>query len=709
MPLARVLAVNVICRRSLAQVDGDSVDWTSVKYATRATPRTAPRAGSVRRLFAIYAAVSLVPVLLLGVVLMVQLRSEGNSRGLAEGRAKADLIARTGIAPVLDARDLRRGLTSAERDDLARSVRSAVADQSVLRVRLRDLDGKVVFADDQTGEPSDLGADDEAKEAADGRTISELSWLNADDNDGGPLGPRVVEVYQPLLAAQSGNRIGVLEMYVPYAPIESDIAGGQRSIALVLSLGLLLLWFCLLGVSASVIRRLRSQFRATAYLASHDTLTGLPNRTRFTRAIARDSEESSTPLAVALVNLDRFRNVNDALGHTNGDELIRIVAQRLSSRVQPGDTVARLAGDEFGIVLRGIADPLAVAAALEELRTATFGQHIEIDGLPLSIEASIGFTVDTADNVGQFAPAGRPEPESLLREADIALSVAKREHRRVVRYTRTQDTFDSVALTLLAELPAAITTGQLELHYQPKYDLRARTVDAVEALVRWRHPTLGLLTPQAFLLAVEQTDLIDDLTRWLLRTVGAALPDLDPAGHLSVAVNISARNLLRADFADEVLQILHTAGADPRRIILEITETAVLADPPRAVSTLGRLAEAGLRISIDDFGVGQTSLAYLSSMPIAELKIDQAFVFSMSTNAGNASIVSSVIELGHSLGLSVTAEGVETLEHLQRLQRLGCDTIQGFYISRPVPAGEIVAQLAAINTTVYALAESASR
>ncbi|SDJ39425.1 diguanylate cyclase (GGDEF) domain-containing protein [Frankineae bacterium MT45] len=652
--------------------------------------RSTPRPGSVRRLFAIYAAVSLVPVLLLGALLMAQLRAEGNARGLAEGRAEADLIARSGIAPVLDGRDLRLGLSAAEGDALSRSIKSAVADHSVLRVRLRDLDGNVIFSDDKVGIQDGEGADDESLDAAAGHIVAALSRLDADENRGGP---RVVEVYQPLLAAQTGNRIGVLEMYIPYSPIESDIANGQRSIGFVLSLGLLLLWVCLLGVSASVIRRLRSQFRATAYLAAHDTLTGLPNRTRFTAAIAQAASDPSIPLAIALLNLDRFRDVNDALGHDNGDELIRIVGQRLSACVQPIDTVARLAGDEFGLVLRGIRDPLAVSVALADLQTAAFAEHFQIDGLPLSVEASIGFTV--ADEEG--------EPESLLREADIALSVAKREHRRVVRYDRTQDTFDSLALTLLAELPSAMGNGQLELNYQPKYDLHSRTADAVEALVRWRHPTLGLLTPQAFLAAVEQTDLIDDLTRWLLRTVGTALPELDPSGRLSVALNVSARNLLRADFADEALKILRETDADPRRIIMEITETAVLADPPRAISTLQRLAEAGLRISIDDFGVGQTSLAYLSSMPIAELKIDQAFVFSMSSNAGNAAIVGSVIELGHSLGLSVTAEGVETLEHLQRLHRLGCDTIQGYYISRPVPASELAAQLATIDATDYEL------
>ena len=222
-----------------------------------------------------------------------------------------------------------------------------------------------------------------------------------------------------------------------------------------------------------------------------------------------------------------------------------------------------------------------------------------------------------------------------------------------------------------------------------KGDVRSGRVSSIEALVRWQHPTRGLLYPDTFIPAAEQSKLIDELTYWVLRTAAAALPVLDPSGQMSVAINISARNLVRAEFADHVLDILSAAGVDPRRIMLELTETALLADPERAARTLVRLHEAGVRISIDDFGAGQTSLSYLVGLPISELKIDKAFVLAMLSDQGNAAIVRSVIELGHSLNFSVTAEGVETTEALEKLTRYGCDTVQGYLLARPVPAANL--------------------
>jgi diguanylate cyclase (GGDEF)-like protein len=653
------------------------------------------RAATARRLFLVYVAVTLVPVLLLGSVLFVLLTREGNSRALAEARAKASLIAQSVIAPLLGDADLRRPLTATEQADLVRSVSSSIHDRAVLRLRLRNLDGVVIFSDDGTAG----GADDEALQAAAGHTVSELTYLNDDDNDSGPRGPRgprVVEVYQPLRAPGSGARIGVLEMYLPYPPIAADIAHGQRTVLAAMALGLMLLWLCLLGVSVSTMRRLHREAAANAFLASHDLATGLPNRAAFIEHISPDSREpgpDSQPRygTVAVLNLDRFRAINDALGYANGDRVITIVVERLRAGLRHDDVLARTNGDEFAIGLTGARDAEVVLGALR----AAVGAPFVVNDIPITVQAAVGYV---------SASAEASSPDALLRQAAVAVQVAKTEHRGVVAYCPEQESYDSTALTLVAELVDAIDDGQLVLHYQPKGDLRTLTVTAFEALVRWQHPTRGLLLPDAFLPQVEQTELIDDLTRWVLRTVGESLPGLDPSGTVSVAVNVSACSLARPDFAQEVIEELGRSGTDPRRVILELTETAILVDPPRARQTLTDLHGHGLRISIDDFGAGQTSLSYLATMPLAELKIDKAFVLSMDTDPRNAAIVRSVIELGHSLGLRVVAEGVETEHALRGLTALGCDTAQGFLLSPPVAADEICVRRAAAEQRLAAAA-----
>jgi diguanylate cyclase len=642
--------------------------------------------GSPRRLFVVYAIASLVPVLLLGACLIALSRHQADSRGLAEGANEAKLVARSSIAPQLDGHPLDQGVTDREQQALHRTVRLSARTGQVLRVRLRDLAGRVVFAADGVG----LGTvDDEAVEAAEGPTVTRLTWLNADEQgpDSAERGPRVIEAYTPITAAQSSRLIGVLEVYLPYAPIQADVAHGETLLAITLIAGLLVLWMALLGVSVSLARRLRRQADENAYLAQHDALTGMPNRAQFTaraeQAIALATDDR--PTAVAVIDLDRFKEVNDTLGHANGDRLLLAVADRLAGVVREGDTLARLGGDEFGIVLPGVHGPGEAVEVLTRLR-AVLGEPVVIDGLPLTVEASIGFAL---------APCDGADIGALLTHADVAMYVAKRQHHGVVHYQPDHDQYDATTLSLIAELGTAIREDQLVLHFQPKADVRSGRFTAVEALVRWQHPVRGLLYPGAFLPAVEQTELVEPLTEWVLRTALATLPSLDPSGQLAVAVNISARSLTRSNFSDDVLAAIAGSSVSPDRVILEVTETALLSDPPRAAATLGALHEAGIRISIDDFGAGQTSLGYLAQLPVSELKIDKAFVLAMTSDLRNAAIVRSVIELGHSLGFTVTAEGVETPEALAELVEAECDLMQGFLLSRPVEASAARALLAA--------------
>ena len=620
-----------------------------------------------------YAAVSLVPVLVLGMVLSSLTERQANRAGLRQGRSEALLVARSTIAPLLDGHDLRQGLDSKEQTRLNIDVPLAMRNGQVLRLRVRDLAGRVVFSDDSSG----LGTvDDEALEVVHGESVTQLTWLNADQGDRGARGPRVVEAYVPLVAAQSGSAIGVLEVYLPYAPIQANIATGQRMLTSALAAGLFLLWIAMLGVSISVTRALRRHAKVNAFLARHDALTGLANRSQFSERAAA-AVAAATPerqVALALIDLDRFKEVNDTLGHGNGDQLLVQLSERLLLHLRESDVVARLGGDEFGVIVDGVHGPSEAVEILSRLR-AVLAEPVTLGDLPLAVEASIGFAL---------APGDGDDAEMLLARADLAMYVAKGEHHGVLHYQPDHARYDATHLSLVAELGRAIANDELVLHYQPKADVRTGAITAVEALVRWQHPVRGLLYPDAFLPAAEQTELVEPLTRWVLATAVAALDELDPTGGLAVAVNISARSLIRTDFAEDILAIIGASDVDPRRVILEITETALLADPERAARTLCTLSERGVRISIDDFGAGQTSLGYLARLPVSELKIDKAFVLAMSDDPRNAAIVRSVIELGHSLGFTVTAEGVETAASLQDLVDAECDLVQGYLLARPM-------------------------
>jgi diguanylate cyclase (GGDEF)-like protein len=552
-------------------------------------------------------------------------------------------------------------------------VKRAVGERHVLRLRVRDLVGRVVFSDDGSGFKAE--ADDEALDAARGRVVARLTRLNSDINDVGAAGVAAVEVYLPLTAGAPAHRVGVLEVYLPYAPISRDIQAGIHSLYRDLVIGLGVLYLVLFAITASVSRGLRREVALNAFLAEHDTLTELPNRTLFQRraeAVVAESRRGRAA-AIAIVDLDRFKEVNDTLGHHNGDLLLTELGRNLAATMRAGDTVARLGGDEFGLIVRDVAEAEPV---LWRLRTV-IDHEVEISGLPLSVEASIGFVVTPEDGT---------DVDTLLRHADVAMYAAKSNHAGVVRYEPSLDRFDAANLSRVSKLRRAIDADELVLHYQPLATLAEQRVVAVEALVRWQHPEDGLLYPDQFLPLAEQTDVIDKLTAWVLRTAARQLLELAPDTELTVAVNVSARSLGKPTFADEVIAILEQTGLPPTRLIIEVTETALLVDPGRAGDVLQRLSAAGVRVSLDDFGRGQTSLGYLSTLPLDEIKIDRSFVFDMLDNPANAAIVRSIIDLGHNLDLRVVGEGVETNEVLAGLHASGCDIAQGYLLARPMPA-----------------------
>ncbi len=634
-------------------------------------------AGTTRttgRLFAVQAVVTLVPVVLLGAVFGASYRGEANRRGIAAGTSKAELLAKTAVEPLLTGHDLTTGLRATERTGLVRLVRSVDAN-TVVRLRLRDLEGRVIFSDDGSG--YSRRPDEEAAAAGGGESIAGLTRLNEDANDDGPLGSQMIEVYTRLDAGPQHRAVGVLEVYLPYAPIRADVNAGLHRLYRTLALGLAALWVVMFLIAVSVSRELRRQARLNAFLAEHDALTGLPNRVQFHRR-AEEAVHAAWRLdmecAIAIVDLDRFKEVNDTLGHHNGDALLVELAGRLERAARPGELVARLGGDEFGIVMPDVTD---ATAALARLR-ALIDHEVEINGLPISLEASIGYVVAPHDGV---------DVDDLLQRADVAMYVAKSQHAGVVRYDPQHDHYDAANLGLIAELRHAIDDDQLVLHFQPKAATADGRIEAVETLLRWQHPVHGLLYPDAFLPLAEPTDLIDRITDWVLRHALLELRALgDAVADLSIAVNVSARNLARADFAEWVVETL--------------AEPALLTDPARAAKVLAKLAAAGVQVSLDDFGRGQTSLGYLSALPIHELKIDKSFVMDMSANTAHAAIVRSVVELGHNLALRVVAEGVEDEHVFGLLREAGCDVAQGYYLARPMPVSMLRDWLAHAATVV---------
>ncbi len=412
----------------------------------------------------------------------------------------------------------------------------------------------------------------------------------------------------------------------------------------------------------------------------HDALTGLPNRTLLHDRLAhtlRLMERDASSLALLLLDLDRFKEVNDTLGHQAGDALLRQVAARMRDAVRASDTVARLGGDEFAVLLPGAERDGAVHAAQTLL--AALVSPVTVEGQTVHVGVSIGIAV---------TPAHGHEAAVLLRHADVAMYIAKRGGSGYAVYDPRHDGYSTGRLMREAELRQALATHELVLHYQPLVDLRTGQTTGVEALVRWTHPTHGLLAPDAFIPLAEQTGLIVPLTRWVLEQVVAQQAAWARAGRpLAVAVNLSVRTLHDERLPETLAWLLRRSAIAPEQVTLEITESVLMADPAQAHAVLTRLSALGVRVAIDDFGTGYSSLAYLKQLPVDAVKIDKSFVQSMGATetTKDTAIVRSIIELGHNLGLMVVAEGIEDRETWAHVRALGGDVAQGYYMSRPLP------------------------
>ena len=423
------------------------------------------------------------------------------------------------------------------------------------------------------------------------------------------------------------------------------------------------------------------------YDATHDSLTGLANRRAlYTEGQARLVKTPARRRALLLLDLDKFKEVNDSLGHHAGDQLLVEVGARLRGQLRGGDLLARLGGDEFAVLLENVG--LDEAAIVAENLRATLAEPFTTPAGPSAVES---LTLHSTVSIGiALFPDEGPGLSALLRKADIAMYKAKTSGDGYHVYSGNDDADGATRLRTADELRTAITSKQLVLYYQPKVDLDTGEVHCVEALVRWNHPTRGLLSPDAFLDLVEVSGLMRAMTRRVLEVALDQAAEWEGRGqHLTVAVNLSATSLVDADLPEEVFAMLAARGVPPHALQLEITEEFLMAERDRARAILARLREGGVQISIDDYGTGYSSLSYLRDLPIDELKLDQSFVMPMVEDARAAALVASTIALAHSLGLRMVAEGVETEAAYTELRRLGCDQGQGYYMSRPIPAAEL--------------------
>ncbi len=427
----------------------------------------------------------------------------------------------------------------------------------------------------------------------------------------------------------------------------------------------------------------KSQQEALEHQATHDVLTGLPNRIMLKRRIDEllaGGRGVETPVAFLILDLDRFKEVNDTLGHHVGDRLLQQIADRLREPLRACDTIARLGGDEFAILLPNTS--LAEAQSIASGLIGSLANPFDLDGLILQVDASIGIAM---------YPDHGTEATTLLQRGDVAMYVAKRVRNTCAIYSPEED-FNSVRhLTLKGELRQAVEEDRLVLYYQPKISSATGRVDGAEALLRWQHPRHGLVPPSEFIPLAEYTGLIKPMTHWVLEAALKQCAQWRAMGiDLPISVNCSARNLLEEDLPGTIQSKLNAHGLAADRLVLEITETAIIENPQGALEVLTMLADLGVQISIDDFGTGYSSLEYLIKLPATELKIDRSFVLGIGKDKSNAVVVRSTIDLAHNLGMKAVAEGVDSEEVWEQLRALGCDMSQGYLFSRPVAAEDFV-------------------
>ncbi|WP_246692974.1 bifunctional diguanylate cyclase/phosphodiesterase [Methylobacterium sp. WL64] len=502
------------------------------------------------------------------------------------------------------------------------------------------------------------------------RSLERLSGLGAGALNGRQLSelfPGLDVTTMPEREEREAELIGADGQRVPVRVLRSDVRlGGKPQTVLAVR---------------DQRERLQTESRMRL-LAFSDALTNLPNRTRFHELVAQHAasyHEHGRAFAILMLDLDRFKLVNDTLGHGLGDTLLRKTAERLKSALGAHDIVARLGGDEFAVLQVDVAGSEATHALATRI-IDLMGRPFLIDGMLVNVGASVGAALAPMDGI---------DPDQLLRNADLALYKAKADGKGTFRrFEPALDARMQARRGLEADLRRAIAVQEFELYYQPLVDARTGRINAAEALVRWHHPDRGLVSPADFIPLAEETGLIGPLGQWVLRTACAQAARWPT--HIRVAVNLSPAQFRDVRLADTVKAALSAGGLSADRLELEITEGVLLSDEERTLATLTRLRAAGVSISMDDFGTGYSSLSYLRRFPFDKIKVDQSFVRQLPSDPESAAIVRAIITMGTCLGMSITVEGVETAEQFAFTTAEGCDQVQGYHVSRPLPLGEFL-------------------
>ena len=610
-------------------------------------------------------------------------------RALENARESAEFVAHVALQSQLTPLDVLQGLGPEEVADMDHAFRQGVLDKRIARIKIWSPAGKVVYSDDHSLIGRSFPIQDDLREALKGEVSSDISSLNEAENVDERKFGRLFEVYLPLRFGND-HPVGAFELYVPYQPIAAGIASDTRRLLTLTVAALLLLYVALFRIVSKASHRLDDQAaelerraRRNEWLALNDTLTGLPNRTSFQRFLD-EQIASGDPVAAVVMDLDRFKEINDTLGHDVGDAVLREAAERLLRFRGPVASAARLGGDEFGLVLVGDVPP---AETTVRSLSAAFTEPFEVEDVSVEIMPSFG--------LAQVRESG-DDSRSVLRRAEIAMYEAKARASRVESYSDAMERSSTQRLVLAGELRRAIERGELRLRYQPKVRLPSGAVVGVEALVRWQHPTRGLLEPQEFIPVAESSGLIRQLTTWVLEQALPLQRRLADSGAatLTMSVNVSARSLSDPRLPEEVAREIGAARVDPARVILEVTETSMVEEGEHVFRALDELTRMGVTLSVDDFGTGYSSLSYIQRLPVGEVKIDRGFVMGVENNPGNRAIVRAAIDVASVFDLAVVAEGVENETSAQILADLGCHAAQGFHFAQPMTEDDLLHWLA---------------
>lgn len=664
------------------------------------TPR---RRWSLTRYFAV---VSVLAMAALGLALVLVTSNLMREQSVRSGTAAATSVMAFAVDP-LPAEVFASGLLTPEQT-LAVEESTANFGNRVVELRLWSTVGQLMYSSSgaATGFPDTERFNSAISSARpNAEVVVDVNFSGGTETDAGTV-REVLDVYVPVRfsdtagaapGAEEGaegpsgdDLVGAAEVMLDYTDTAAALRDAVQTVTIVVAVGLIALWLLLFRTVHSTSRRLQATALENARLALLDSLTGLPNRRLLAERMQKtvsDARETGGRLGLVLLDIDRFKDINDSLGHDHGDELLEQVAERLRGALRDDDVVARLGGDEFAILLpdvHSVANAERLAHRVREL----FGPPFQLGEMSLHVETSIGVAC---------LPDHASDASSLMRTADVAMYTAKHHRTGVAVYDSEEDHSSPSRLVLLGDLHRALdrspgTERQLAMHYQPKIDLDTGQVVGHEALMRWVHPEHGVLAPNFFIPLAEQSGLIHSVTRYALEEVVEQLSHWAAEGRrLPVAVNLSAHDVTTPGVVDQIEQLVERFGLEHRMLEVEITETALVADPSRVVPVLQRLSDLGVAVAIDDFGIGTTSISQLRDLPVASLKIDRLFVADLGDGGkeGSKVVVQAMVDLAHSFGLTVVAEGVEDRETALVLQSLGVDQAQGFLYSTAVPARDV--------------------